>query len=338
MPMPDPSRGLLSRPAGRRAFQATLAVLRNPAPTYQLKSPTAGDKEAVRQQLLDAGLMPAATDLQGVFPPVADPHQAPQPFWSAPGSTYSGHHAYPGGLATHEWFNGTMARHFADTYDTIYGLASDSSAVNLSIALAAPLWHDIHKVTVMQWNEDGSELAERTIADTGAHHPLSGAEAIVRGMPPEFVVALLSAHDPPSTVKSNPDETGLQRLVNYIRAAAIIAHVDPVQAGLLKKTDDGGYTLVTQPAQVEGMINHLSDHDFVFSGDSAAILAQTLKNLAPSYGIDPDADPARYNLFRNTVFSQLPDIRLYGYLRTGGAAAVKTLVDTTVDLSPLSAG
>lgn len=317
--------------------QATLDILNNPAPTYQLKSPTPADKEAVRQQLLSAGLIPEATDVQGIFPPVGDPHQAPQPFWSAPGSTYSGHHSYPGGLATHEWFNGTMAKHFSETYDMVYGLASDTSAINVSIALAAPLWHDIHKVTVMQWNDDGSELPERTIADTGGHHPVSGAEAIVRGLPPEFVVAMLSAHDPPSTVKSNANETGLQRLVNYIRAASIIAHVDPVQAGLLKRADDGSYTLLKQPAQIEGTINHLSDHDFVFSGDSAAILIQTLKNLAPGYGIDPAGEPARYNLFRNTIFSQVPDMRLYGYLQTGGEAAVKAIIDSAVDLSPLAA-
>jgi hypothetical protein len=318
-----------------RIRQATLDLLNNPAPTYQLKSPTAADREFVRQTLLSDGLIPDATDVDGIFPPVADPHEAPQAFWSAPGSTYAGHHSFPGGLATHEWVNGTLAQHFVETYDTIYGLVSDSSGLDVSIAMAAPLWHDIGKVTVMQWQSDGSELVERAIADTGGHHPISGAEAIVRGLPPEFVVALLSAHDAPTTVMSNPNETGLHRLVNYIRAASTIAHVDPVQAGLLKRSDDGTFTLAKVPPQVEGMINHLSDHDFVFSGDSAAMLIKTLQNLAPGYGIDP-GDAPRFNLFRNTVFAQLPDMRLYGYLRTGGEPAVKAVIDSYVDLSPLA--
>ena len=313
--------------------QATLDLLRNPAPSYQLRSPSPTDKAAVRAELLEAGLIPDRTNVEGIFPPVADPSQAPQAFWSAPGSTYTGHHAFPGGLLVHEWFNAQMARQFATTYDEVYGLASGPGAIDVSIAYAAPLWHDIHKVTVNQWNPDGSEFIEQVIADTGGHHPLSGAEAIVRGMSPDFVIALLSAHDAPTNINSNPTQTGLQRLVNYIRAAAIIARVDPVETGLLVSTPDGGFGLVQNPPRVEGHIDHLSDHDFVFSIDSAVLLVQTLKQLAPTYGIDPAAEPARFNLFRNTVLSQVPDMRLYGFLQVGGADAVKSAIDREVDFA-----
>src|SRR5262249_20607189 len=160
-------------------------------------------------------------------------------------------------------------------YDTVYHLSSDPTAVNPAIGVAAPLWHDIHKVVVFQWTADGSELAEQVIADTGAHHPLSGAEAIVRGMPPAFVVALPSAHEAPTTVKSKPPQTGLQRLVDYIHAAAIIARVDPVATGLLRRAGTD-VSLNQDPARVEGMINHLSDHDFLFSGDAATVMIRTL--------------------------------------------------------------
>jgi hypothetical protein len=61
------------------------------------------------------------------------------------------------------------------------------------------------------------------------------------------------------------------------------------------------------------------------------------RHLAPQYGIDPPTQTARFNLFRNTVFSQMMDMRLYGYLQTGGEAAVKAAIDAQVDLSPLSA-
>jgi hypothetical protein len=297
--------------------RSTLELLQNPAPTYYLRSPTDADKAAVRQELLAAGLVPAATTVEGIYPPVADAHQAPQAFWSAPGSTFSGHHSYPGGLAVHEWVNATLAEGYVKTYGDVYELTSRPDAIDESIARAAPLWHDLNKVTVFQWNSDGSELVEQVIADTGAHHPTSGAEAIVRGMSPAFVVALLSAHDPPTATRSNV------RLVNYLRAAAIIARVDPVAAGLLQHLADGTWVLAQNPPQIEGYINHLSDHDFVLSGDTAAVLIGLLTKLAPDFGINPTTQQARFNLFRNLVFSQLSDFRLYGYLLTGGQAAVK---------------
>ena len=311
---------------------STLAVLNNPAPLYQLKSPTRADKEEVRQELLAAGLISDQVTVEGIFPPVSDPNEAPQAFWSAPGSTYAGHHSFPGGLALHEWTNASLAQQFMDSYDQRYGLVSESGAIDPAITLAAPLWHDIQKVTVFQWNDDGSELVEQTIADTGAHHPISGAEAIVRGMPADFVVALLGAHDPPQS------GTPIQRLINYIRAAAIIARVDPVQAGLLQPSADdaapAGLGLAQVPPRIEPHINHLSDHDFVFSGDSLAAVLKTLRDLAPAYSIDPASQTARFNLFRNMVLSQLSDMHLYGYLQTGGQDAVKSRIDS-LDLSTL---
>jgi hypothetical protein len=316
--------------------QATLALLNNPAPTYQLRSPTLGDRQAVRQELLAAGLITEDNTVDGIFPPVLDAHEAPQAFWSAPGAGYAGHHPFPGGLMYHEWVNTLVAQQWLNAYDAAYGLVSDSKALDVSITLAAPLWHDIHKVTVFQWMPDGSLLPEQPIADTGGHHPLSGAEAIVRGLPNDFVVALLSAHDPPSTARSNPNQTGLQRLVNYIRAAAIIARVDPVATGLLRRTDTGELVLAQVPPRAEGHINHLSDHDFIFSGDSASLLISSLRQLAPRYGIDPAADPPRFNLFRNLVLAQAPDMLLYGVLQAEGMGGLQAALDG-LDLSQLAA-
>jgi hypothetical protein len=319
---------------------ATLSVLDTPAPTYQLKSPSDNDKQQVRQELLAAGLIPDATTVQGIFPPVADGNTPAQPIWSAPGSTYGGHHSYPGGLIVHEWVNTTLAKAFNDIYEAAYGVVSNPAAINPSISLAAPLWHDIHKTVVMQWNPDGSELAEQTIADTGAHHPISGAEAIVRGMPADFVIAQLSAHDAPSnsmdTVTSaTPILSGYHRLVNYVQAAAIIARIDPVAAGLLVKNSDGSFSLKQDPPRYEGYINHLSDHDFLLTGDSAGLMIKTLQQIAGDYGIDPMNQTPRFNLFRNLVFSQIADMRLYGAMTVGGVAAVKAMIAAEADLSQL---
>jgi len=316
--------------------QITLEMFANPNSRVHLTSSSPGDKATVRRELLEAGLISDRVPVEGIFPPVADPAQAPQAVWSAPGSAYSGHHAYPGGLVVHEWLNAGIARAFVEHYDRIYKFGAPPAALDVSTALAAPLWHDIHKVTVFQWNADGSELIEYPIADTGAHHPLTGAEAILRGMPASFVVAVLSAHDAPTTVRSNPSQTGLQRLVNYLRAAAIIARRDPVALGLLERRPDGSLDLAQHPPRIEGHITHLSDHDYVFSGDSMATMIETLKQLARAYGVDPDGSAPRFNLFRNLVFAQVSDMRLYGALVAGGVPGVKAIIDREVDLSQLS--
>ena len=317
--------------------QATLDVLANPNSRVHLASPSPADKETVRRELLTAGLIADQVPVEGIFPPVGDPTQAAQAVWSAPGSTYSGHHAYPGGLVVHEWLNAGIAKAFVEHYERIYKLGATRGALDVSVALAAPLWHDIHKVTVFQWNADGSELFEYPIADTGAHHPLTGAEAILRGLPAPSIIAILSAHDAPTTIRSNATQTGLQRLVNYIRAAAIIARRDPVALGLLERRPDGTFELAQHPPRIEGHITHLSDHDFVFSGDSMATMISALKQLSRQYGIDPDGSAPRFNLFRNLVFAQVSDMRLYGVLVADGISGVKAIIDNEVDLSQLSA-
>ena len=318
----------------------TISLLDLPAPTYQLRSPTNSDKRQVRQDLLDAGLIPEATTVEGIFPPVADATQPAQPIWSAPGGAYGGHHSYPGGLLIHEWVNAGLAKAFGGVYEAAYGLVSGPAAINTSVSLAAPLWHDVHKTVVMQWNQDGSELAEQIIADTGAHHPLSGAEAIVRGMSSDFVVALLSAHNAATTVKetvtsATPILTGYQRLVNYVRAAAIIARVDPVGTGLLSRTSDGTTILNQDPPRFEGFINHLADQDYVLTGDTAGLMIKILQQIAGEFGIDVTNQIARFNLFRNLVFSQVTDMRLYGAQVLGGVEAVKGMIAAEVDLSQL---
>jgi hypothetical protein len=315
---------------------ATLDLLHNPAPSYQLQSPTAAAKEAVRQELLAAGLISARTTVEGIFPPVADPEQAPQPVWSAPGSSFAAHHAYPGGLALHEWFNALIASQYANSYDTLYSLAISPPGLDVNLLVGPTLWHDIHKVSVFQWHPDGSELAEQIIADTGAHHALSGAEALVRGMPVAFVVAQLSAHDAPTNVAVKPSETGRQRLVNYLRAAAIIARLDPVATGLLHPTGDGGYALAQAPPHLESYIDHFADQDWVFTNDSVDVTVATLRELAGEYGIDPGREVARFNLFRNLVLSQVSDVRLYGALVAGGVGLVRELIHSEVDLTQLA--
>ncbi|MGD9892239.1 MAG: hypothetical protein AB7U18_13220 [Dehalococcoidia bacterium] len=313
----------------------TLDLLENPAPTYQLRSPSAADRDDVRQELLAAGLIPESTTVEGIFPLVADPREAPQPFWSAPGSGFRAHHAYPGGLAVHELGFARTAAHYRETYDEVYDLDAVPGAIDGHLLTGASLWHDIQKVTVFQWQPDGSELAEQTIADTGAHHTLGGAEAIVRGMSPEWITTQLCAHDAPTLVQLRPGEAGRQRVVNYIRAAAIIARVDPVSFGLIRQTKDGGFVLRQDPPRIEGYITNFADGDYLFTNDAIPLLVSTLAEIAAGDGIDSVREPARFNLFRNLVLSQLSEVRLYGILQQDSINGVRAAIERDVDLEQL---
>ena len=93
---------------------------------------TAASKQAVVDELSTAGLF-SATDaaafpggaLAGVLPPVLQPGSGcphlPQPFFSAPGSVFGGHHSYPGGLPIHETFNDLSDDSLASNYQRVYG-------------------------------------------------------------------------------------------------------------------------------------------------------------------------------------------------------------------------
>jgi len=68
----DIARGLPDEPIRR----ATLDVLANPSSRVHLASPSAADKAAVRQDLLDAGLISDSVPVEGIFPTIVDVDQA----------------------------------------------------------------------------------------------------------------------------------------------------------------------------------------------------------------------------------------------------------------------
>lgn len=283
---------------------ASLSIMLDPTPYYMRNYRSAESRVALRDSLARAGYIAADAPVAGIFPPVTDTGMA-QPFWSAPGSDTAGHHSYPGGLCAHELFNARMASQFAKTYDLQY--FNGSRAVNPDIATTAAFYHDIMKAVVFQYNDDGTFLTEAQIGATGAHHCLSGAEAIVRGMSPQFVVVLLSAHAAPSLGEE-------AKVVTWCRAAAMIAGVDPVSFGLVKKTSDG-YGLA-QPPPIEAFVNHLSDHDYVLSIAAAQAVRPMLAKVAPQFGFSKSNESA-LNWWRLQVTSAASEIALYHELTHG---------------------
>ncbi len=286
---------------------SVLSFLHHPAPDFAANMPTPEKRRAVRDALAAAGFVKPDDPVAGIFPPGTEPG-APtvlQPFWSAPGSTDGSHHAYPGGLATHEYFNAAMSDAFAKNYDAHY--FGGRPTVDRDTVVAAALYHDIMKTAVFQWRDDGSLFDELTIAGTGAHHILSGAEAIVHGRTPRFVVTLLSAHAAPSL----GDET---HVVDWCRAAAIVAGVDPVSYGLLK-ADGSGFALAAEPV-IESFISNLSDHDYVLSVQAMHVVSGLLKTRFGQW-----QPPTTFDWYRAAVLSQTTAIALYDAATRNGSGA-----------------
>ena len=349
--------GLIRDPKLR---EATLDIISNPATCVTHRAGLNASRQAIiLKRLSDFRWVDPEEDKTfpnglraGVFPPLMDDDAAcpklPQPFYSAPGSSFGGHHSYPGGLMLHEAANEISALNLAESYRRVYGSSradglpvigpsqtrdEDAADVLISqdILIAAPIWHDWAKAIVFQWNSDGTEFQELSFggsgaAKTGAHHILGIAEAIKRGLPPAFVMALASAHS-----------TGEETVVSWIRTAAVIAEVDPVERGYLWLDRRQSATRYRRAAvrnlgdystlRVESALHNLSDADFTFTGPAVADVQKILADLAPQYGFNA-AEVASYNNgYRNVVLSYFSAERLLIIYGDNGLDGVEAEID-----------
>lgn len=297
----------------------TLDILKHPSPTFMEQYTLPGSvavvyRKLAQQQLID----PQKVRPETLFPPCKKPSAAPQPFSTAPGSSYGSHHAYPGGLATHTAANLGIADAICNVYKEAFAYQVDRDTV-----LAAEALHDLAKPWVFQWRADGSSMPELPIAGTGAHHVLSLAEVIYRGLPVDTVVAQACAHSHPGAPKEEAD------VVSWIKAAAILAGKDPVRLGLLRGDGKG----LPAPHKQEGYIVHLGDHDFVLSVPAAQQAVAALRRLAQDeYGMDKHAlESLPFNAFRNYVGAQLGFLRLHCVLANEhSGASFKQLIASII--------
>ncbi len=274
-----------------------IEILDNPAPTI-----AKADQAKVTAALKEKNYIPA--DKKTVFPEFTSTDKPPQPFFSAPGSGYASHHAYPGGLATHTALNVLSAEDLLKNYRGVF-----DCDCSYDIAVGAEILYDLHKPWVFQWQPDNSSRVEQKCAGTGEHHILSIAESMKRGLDPRLVVAQACAHEHPGTAKSEAS------VVDWIDAAAIIAGVDPVKGKYL----DASRKTLPLPRGMEGFIVHLADHDFVLSGPACQWSVAAMKDLAKEqYVIQNEKD---FNAFRNFVFANLTAMRLYAILSSQGKEA-----------------
>lgn len=217
-------------------------------------------------------------------------------------------------------------------------------SINQDVVLAAPAWHDWAKrMVVMQWNADGTEFVELNFGGagtmdnngaagdsrTGGHHIIGIAETMARGLSPLLDITQASAHSAP--ILGNE-----YKVVNWLRAGAIIARVDQIAKGYLIIDSQGHYRLpqlgdlgnvdLVSMGQtnllIEYQIHNLSDADFVNSIPAISIAQVVLKVLAPLFGYDA-TNVTQYNTnFRNPVLSYLSGERLEMIYGKSGIAGV----------------
>lgn len=357
----------------------TLGAIANPDTCVVHRANVTADKRnAILQQLKAAGLVDPNDDasfpgglLAGVFPPLLQdgsscPH-LPQRFYSAPGSVFGGHHSYPGGLPIHESNNDIADLDLAHEYRDVYGHSHQGFAtidtdvfcqtatstgsdvfIDQDIIVGAPIWHDWAKSIVFQWNADGTEFPELNFGGngvtdffgasgdsrTGGHHIMSIAEAMARGLSPAFVISQACAHSAPTSGNE-------YKVVNWLRAAAIMAQIDPFQAGYLTHDAQGNPRLpalrklgvidLLSAGQMnllaEYTLHNLSDADFTYSGPAVGEAQVILQNLAPRYGYDPANVSVYNNSYRNPALSFLTGERILMLYSSKGPAGVRAELD-----------
>lgn len=276
-----------------------LDLYKNTTPTFMALYPNAAAVHEIYTRLVSENLLDIKlTKEDKLFPPLKSLSGIPQPFFTAPGSGYGSHHAYPGGLVTHTAVNVEIIKAILDTYDDFMGYEYAKD-----ITIAAELLHDLAKPWVFQWQKDGSSLPEYQIAGTGAHHVFSIAEAIYRNLPADEIVAQACAHNHPGTPK---DEA---LVVGWIKAASILANKDPISLGLLSKD---GKTLPS-PHKQAGYLVHLGDHDFVLSVPAAQQSVIALKEVAKKeYNLtDDDLKGIKFNKLRNYIAAQFSFMHIH---------------------------
>jgi len=223
-----------------------------------------------------------------------------------------------------------------------------SILIDQDIIVGAPIWHDWAKPIVFQWNADGSEFPELSIggngltdnngaagnSKTGGHHILSIAESMARGLSPAFVITQASAH-------SNPSLGNEYKVVNWIRAAAIIDGIDPVATGYLmidakgnprlpalRKLGDINLADLGQTNLLaEYQLHNLSDADFTYSIPAIGETQIILQTLAPRYGYDPTNVSVYNNRYRNPVLSFLTGERILILYSQQALAGVQAELD-----------
>ena len=207
--------------------------------------------------------------------------------------------------------------------------------INRDLPAASLCVHEYPKVWLYQWLDDGSWLEEpRTVYDDTwhAHCIYVTAELMYRRFDSRIVMAMAAAHQL-SLLDASMDGRnvvcnwlGHGRVAHFIKAAAIMAQVDPVDYGLLERKNG---EMVLAPVPAEQWVTHLADMNWPYTMGAAHLYTWPLLTqiAADDYGIsEKDLTGRPFNQLKNYVWSQLGQIPLYEILvREGFEAARRTV-------------
>lgn len=293
-------------------------AIENPAPLFMEQYRTKADREKVYKRLLERGWIDgSAISAEQLFPPCSHPSIMMQPFFSAPGSSYFSHHAYPGGLAVH------VAENLRAVYDAAKRIEETLSyCLEDDLLIAAQVLHDLHKPWVFQWNKEGACRAEFCIAGVGAHHILSLAESMYRKFSAAVVTAQCCAHLHPATSEAEAV------IAKWLSAAAFIAGRDPAEYGV----KDGGKRVSPEIKPQEWYVTYLADSGWVLAEPAAKQVIRYLKEYAKRvYSMqESDLVSAPFNQFRNYVAAQLDFLPMYHLLQIGAKDRLDRKIEAVI--------
>jgi len=302
-----------------------------PKVTFLEMYPTDSDRRKLFDEMVKLGFFNAEDSPDHVWPAG---HMSPQTYLTAPSSHNDFYNAHPGGLALTVAYNIRMADAYTQNYRQVYGVP-----INRDVSVAGLLVHEYPKVWLYQWQKDGSWLEEpRTVYDDTwhAHCIYVTAELIHRRFDSRIVMAMAAAHQL-SALDASMDGRrvvtnwmGLERVAHFIKAAAVLAQVDPVDYGLLERK---GKEAVLAPQPAEQWITHLADMNWPYAMGAAQLYTEPLlKQFAADKlsvkGNDLKGRP--FNQLKNYVWSQMGQITLYEVLVREGHDAAEAVLDRLV--------
>ncbi|MGA2842225.1 MAG: hypothetical protein ABSG18_19020 [Steroidobacteraceae bacterium] len=314
--------------AYRRLMTECIAA---PKVTFLEMYPTEADRRRLFAEMVKLGFFNKEDSPEHVWP---GGHMQPQTYLTAPSSHNDFYNAHPGGLAVTVAYNIRMAEAYTNNYRQMFGLP-----INRDLPAAALCVHEYPKVWLYQWQPDGSWLEEpRTVYDDTwhAHCIYVTAELMHRRYDARIVMAMAAAHQL-SALEASMDGRrvvcqwhGLHRVAHFIKAAAIMAQVDPVDYGLLERK---GHEMVLAPQPAEQWVTHLADMNWPYVMGAAHLFTHPfLQELARGeYGLtERDLTGRPFNQLKNYVWSQLGQIPLYEILVREGADAARRTVKRLV--------
>lgn len=293
--------------------------------------PSEDDRRKMFDEMVRLGFFNVEDDPDHVWPAH---HMDPQTYLTAPSSHNDFYNAHPGGLAVTVAYNIRMAEAYTANYRQMYGVP-----INRDVSVAGLLIHEYPKVWLYQWQEDGTWREEpRTVYDDTwhAHCIYVTAELVHRRFDSRIVMAMAAAHQLGMLDASMDGRrvvcnwVGFDRVAHFIKAASVLAQVDPVDYGLLERKD-GKEVLASVPA--EQWITHLADMNWPYTMGGAHLYTEpALRRIAEDdYGVKGDDLHGKpFNQLKNYVWSQLSQIALYEILVREGEDAVRKTVNRLV--------